>query len=473
MFRKRFLIGTAACAALACAGLTRADTSSASDITVQPGNVILLDNTTAPSTEPAPTAAAATAPSAPSLPLNVFLGNIPHYSDTGLDVTGFVEGSWTYSTHPPVGNILSDRSFDTKTESLQFDAIDLSISRSVDYTKKAFDFGFDVETMYGWDADYIHSNGLEFYSKADTPSDYPGAGTTATIHPKMQFDIVQANFTVVAPVGHGIGIEGGKFPTLVGYEVIDGPSNPFFSHSFIFAEEPFTHTGLLGIYNLFDPSDADKSCIVTVGFSRGWDQATDDSNGSEDIMGQVKYVATNKWSTIFSFITGDETPSSNRDGWRTLFDVNGTYTVSDQITLGYNGMYAWENQDGGVNPGPAGPVQDLGIGQWYGLAVYGQWKPCDYVAFNVRGEWFDDPQGAAPTLLASGPVGSNNSNQYYEITLGLTYKPFADDKCLNGLAFRPEFRWDYAAHSAFNNNAAGAPTLNNQWTVGLEAYFAF
>jgi hypothetical protein len=473
MFRKHLLIGAAAAAALACAGWARADVS-VSDVTVSPSNhIVLLDDAT---TTTAPTAAAATAPSGPPpLPLNaIVLAGIPHYSDLGLTTTGYVEGSWTYSAHPPAGNILSDRSFDTKTESLQFDAVDLSISRSVDYTKKTLDIGFAVEGMYGWDSAYIHSNGLALVSSGkQADASIPGAGGTATIHPKAQVDLVQANFTVMIPVGHGIGIEGGKFDTLVGYEVIDAPSNPFFSHSYIFDEEPFTHTGLLAMYNLYDPSDATQSLVVTAGFSRGWDEATEDSNGNLDIMGQVKWTVTNKWSVVLSGITGNETASGPTDGWRTIIDLNGTYTVSDQITLGYNALYGWQAQDAGFNPGVAGPVADTGTGEWYGVAAYAQWKPNDYFAFNARAEWFDDQDGAAPTFLASGAPGSNNSNYYYEVTLGVTYKPFADDKYLNGFAIRPEVRWDYADHSAFNNNAAGLPTQNDQWTFGAEAYFAF
>jgi hypothetical protein len=474
MSRKHLLIGAAACAALACAGWARAAVS-VSDVTVNPSSrVVFLDDAT---TTTAPTAAASTAPSGPPpLPLSgAILTNIPHFADTGITVTGYVEGSWTYSSHTLPGNILTDRSFDTKAESLQFDAIDLSVSRSVDYTKKTVDFGFAVEAMYGWDSDYIHSNGLTLVSYGkQADGDIAGSGTTATIHPKAQLDLVQANFTVMVPVGHGIGIEGGKFDTLVGYEVIDAPSNPFFSHSYIFAEEPFTHTGLLGIYNLFDPSDATQSLVVTAGFSRGWDQATKDDNGDLDIMGQVKWTVTNKWSVIFTGITGNENAgTSTADGWRTILDLNGTYTVSDQITLGYNGLFGWQAQDGGFNPGVAGPVADTGTGIWYGVAAYAQWKPNDYVAVNARAEWFDDQDGAAPTFLSSGAPGSNNSNVYYEFTLGVTYKPFADDKYLNGLAIRPEVRWDYADPAAFSNNAAGLPTQNDQFTFGAEAYFAF
>jgi hypothetical protein len=437
MLRKHVLIGTAALAALAFAGLTRAD-----------------DATTAPASAPA-----ATAPAATVTPLNGLLGGIPHYGDTGLSVTGYVEGSWTYDAHTVGGNILTDRSFDTKAQSLQFDAVDLNVTRATDGTK-AFDVGFTLEQMYGWDSAYIHSNGLTIVTPSKTASDVPGAGSTATIHPKAQYDLTQANFVLsFGKVGNGLSIEGGKFDTLVGYEVIDAPSNPFFSHSYIFAEEPYTQTGLVGTYNLTDPSGP-TPFTVTAGFTRGWDQATKDSNGSLDYTGQLKYTVTGKYSVLLNIITGDETASGPADGWRTVIDANGTYNVSDQLTLGFNGMYAWQAQAkyGGVG---------AGTGSWYGAAVYAGYKVCDQATINARAEWFDDQDGSAPTQLAIGP-NAFTANQFYEVTLGVTVHPLPADKYLSGLAIRPEGRFDYADHSAFNEG-----TQHQQWTAAIEAYYSF
>jgi hypothetical protein len=497
MFRRNLLIGAAACAALACAGLTRADVLSAADVTVTPGTrVVLMDDaTTMPTTAPdavpatAPTATAPVASGPPPLPLNFFLTDkIPHYGDLGISITGFVEGSWTYSDRPADNNALYDRSFDTRTESLQFDSIDLSVVRNVDYTKKTVDIGFTVEGMYGTDASFIHSNGLTFYGGTGGAGGVNTAtsGNFASTGPRNQADLVQANFTVMLPFGHGIGIEGGKFDTLVGYEVIDGPSNPFFSHSFIFGEEPYTHTGLLGIYNVTDPNDATQSLTAIAGFSRGWDQATEDNNGSLDIMGQVKYQQFSAPGVVknfvaLAFITGDETASGNEttavqhNGWRTLFDLTGSYTVSDQLTLGGNAMYAWQAQDA-VETNTLGAITtgNPGTSQWYGVAGYAKYTFCDQVALNLRAEWFDDQDGGAVTQLGA-PGTQNISNQFYEITLGVTYKPLADDKYFNGLAIRPEVRWDYSNHRAFALDAAGdaGSGHRDQLTIAVEAYLAF
>jgi len=500
MFRKNLLIGAAACAALACAGLTHAAVLSAADVTVSPATpIVLLDDTTMPTTMPmatptdtttAPTAAAPVASGPPPLPLNAFLTDkIPHYGDLGISITGFVEGSWTFNGRTPDNNALYDRSFDTRSESLQFDSIDLSIVRNVDYTKKTVDVGFTVEGMYGADGAFIHSNGLTLYGGTGGPAGLNTATSSnfASTGPRNQADLVQANFTVMIPVGHGIGIEGGKFDTLVGYEVIDGPSNPLFSHSFIFDEEPFTQTGLLGIYNVIDPSDATQSLTVIGGFTRGWDQATEDDNGSLDITGQVKYVQYAAPGVVKNFIalaftsgdetaTGNETVAVQHNGWRTLLDLTGSYTLSDQWTLGGNAMYAWQAQDKVDNIDGVITTGNPGTSYWYGVAGYAKWAINDYVAMNFRAEWFDDQDGGAVTQLGAPVAGDQNiSNQFYELTLGVTYKPLADDKYFNGLAIRPEVRWDYSNHRVFAPDAAGDPGSGHrdQLTVAVEAYFAF
>jgi hypothetical protein len=456
MLRKQVLIGAAACAALALAGFARADVSSqaANSTTPFSTSVLLADDaTTGPTSAPAATAPAATTPTM----LNGVLGGLPGYNDSGISVTGYVEGSWTYTAHTIGGNILTDRSFDTKAESLQFDAVDLNVSRATDITKP-FDVGFTLEQLYGWDSAYIHSNGLYIVTPSKTAS--TGGGSTATIHPKAQYDLNQGNVVLsFGKVGNGLLVEGGKFDTLLGYEVIDAPTNPFYSHSYIFGEEPYTHTGLIGTYNLTDPSGPTPSTI-TGGITRGWDQATEDNNGSIDYTGQFKYAVTGKYAIVLSAITGDEFPSGPQDGWRTVLDANGTYNYSDQLTLGFNGMYAWEAQAGDAGAGG-------GTAQWYGFAGYASYKISDNFTFNARAEWFDDQDGAAPTQLAIGPNVAT-PNQYYEVTLGVSIKPMPSNPYLAGLTIRPEARWDYADHASFNEG-----TQHDQWTAAVEAYYSF
>ena len=204
----------------------------------------------------------------------------------------------------------------------------------------------------------------------------------------------------------------------------------------------------------------------TGGITRGWDQATEDTNGDIDFTGQVKYVISDKATLYLNGITGDEEPDVpaggiGHDGYRTVFDVVGSYAASDQLTVGANGMYAFESQTGNLGSGG-------GTGQWYGVAGYATYKVLDSVTLNARGEWFDDQDGAAPTQYSA----VRESNQYYEVTLGATVHPLPNDPVLNNLFLRPEFRFDYANHTAFDP-VGGLPTNHYFFTAAVDAVFAF
>jgi hypothetical protein len=463
MFSRKGLALVTACAAMACGGLVRADIAPAS-VTNIASSPLMMDDAQPVPPASAPAATATSTPAPGGLLMNALRGiKIGDGLDSlGIVATGYVEGSWTYSAHIPPGNILTDRAFDTKTESIQFDAVELLISKGVTYTNP-FDIGFNIEGLYGADGAYTHSNGLTVYSPGKT-----SAGGVAAIHPKNQLDLIQANVTLGFHIGYGLGFEAGKFDTLLGYEVIDAPLNGLYSHSYIFTQEPYTHTGVLAIYNVTDPASANV-VTATGGFTRGWDQATDDNNGSVDYTGQLLYKnvdptssATN-YSIALNAITGDEQPHGPQDGWRTVLDVVGTYNFSDQLTFGLNGMYAWQAQSAQGGTGN-------GTGSWYGTALYAKYTPPNQSIFaiNMRGEWFDDQDGAAPTQYGVPGISAYVPNQYYEATIGLTVTPFPSDPNLKGLAIRPELRWDYSDHAAFDGGSQ-----HDQWTAAVEAYFAF
>ena len=114
--------------------------------------------------------------------------------DDGINITGFVEGGWTYNFDTPANHTNVGRVFDFEDQDKQLDQVDLQISKAVDATKNKFDIGFMVEWMYGSDARLIHSNGLNFYGPRN-------ANVGLQDGPNEQFDLVQANVQLAIPVG--------------------------------------------------------------------------------------------------------------------------------------------------------------------------------------------------------------------------------------------------------------------------------
>jgi hypothetical protein len=429
----RFAGRTAALAAAVCAGLVGissdalAATPAGDGLTLQPSYggggapLYLQDAATATPT-----------PDAPPKPDKPLAGMFKKAGwDTGdVQIYGFIEGSYTYDFSNPPGDFIGGRVFDIDNQEVILNQIDLSLEKTVDAAAAAKDgklsVGGKVEVIYGNDARFVHSNGLNFYAGGFAP------------HPENQFDLVQAYVDVGVPVGNGLMIRAGKMVTHMGYETINPTTNPFYSHSFLFGYAiPFTHTGIMAFYNLTD------SVTLLGGICRGWDQALEDNNDSIDYMAQLKWVVNDKTTAYLNVITGPEQDGNNSD-YRTVIDGILTYAVTDQLSLAVNGDYGWE---------PIGSDDAA----WYGVAAYAGYKINDALTVNVRGEWFNDEDGARG-------IGDT----VYEGTVGVAIHPFPNDDLGSNLVIRPELRVDYSENGIWDGG-----TDHYQWTAAVDAIFTF
>jgi len=443
--RKRWA-GLAACAALACTGLARAEASPAQDQTTRP----LYLQETAPATEPA--TAPATAPAAPTKPLMLGLEKIgvgKSLEDAGINIYGFVEGGFTYSASAPPGNTITGMVFNTRHEHIVLDQADLTIERTVDYAaaaqKHIVDIGGRFEMIAGWDTGIIHSNGL-----FDNPATL---GVTKGFYskrsdPENQFDINQAYLDFALPVGSGLRIRAGKFVTLLGEEVINPTGDALYSHSYLFGFAiPFTHTGIMGEYKLND------DILLDAGITRGWNQSVKDNNGDPDFLGGITYTPQEsdflkKFKFIANASIGPQATHDNSDWW-TVIDLQAYYTMTDKLNFSVNADY-------GDAPHALAPKS----AQWYGIAGYAQYIFNDYLTFNGRAEWYDDNNGFT--------LGFPGTLNVYEATFGVAIKPFPSDPIGSNFVIRPEVRVDYADKKFYDGG-----TDHYQFTAAVDAYFTF
>ena len=91
------------------------------------------------------------------------------------------------------------------------------------------------------------------------------------------------------------------------------------------------------------------------------------------------------------------------------------------------------------------------------MTAYAGYKISPMLTVNVRGEWFRDEGGSRLGVDAN----------FYEATLGVTIKPFPNDKMLSNLVIRPEVRYDYSSKSAFDGGLK-----HDQATAAVDAIFA-
>jgi hypothetical protein len=284
--------------------------------------------------------------------------------------------------------------------------------------------------MWGGDARFIHSVGL---------FDHYGFGNG----PDNQFDLTQAYADIAIPVGTGLRLRVGKFVTPIGQEVINPTGNALYSHSYLFGYAiPFTHTGVLGTYNITD------TLTVDAGITRGWDTSLEDNNDTIDFLGRVTAKFSDATTGYFTVITGPDQPGDNGN-YRTLFDLILTHKVGDNLTLAVNADYAYE-----ANSVASATREDV---QWWGVAAYASYTISPQVTLNARGEYFNDDDGVR---LGVGGTG------VYEATVGLAITPFPNSALGKNLVIRPEVRYDYGNRAIFDGD-------HDQWSAAIDAYFKF
>ncbi len=214
------LAAAAALAVLACGSSALASDPDQNLGGSQTAGPVLLDDTaTAPTTTTAPSQTTLT-------PIMYLLDPTPvgqWLEKNKFDITGFVEGGYFYDTNNPrlgTGPNGDSPTFVTfpgaYSNRALLDQLDLTLSKSVDSTK-AWDWGFTFENGYGTDDSFTHSHGMLDNRPPDDPQN--------------QYDILQANVSLLVPLGAGLTFTAGKFVALLGQEVINPTGNAFLTHS--------------------------------------------------------------------------------------------------------------------------------------------------------------------------------------------------------------------------------------------------
>jgi hypothetical protein len=382
----------------------------------------------------------------------------------GFSVTGFVEGGYFYDTsNPRMG------ASDAPTE-IGFpgfysnrgllDQADLTIQKSF-VSGKTFDWGFQVEGGYGVDDSQIHSYGI-LDNRAPATIDNKFNPNPDAPDPDNQFDLVQANFSVLLPIGNGLTIKAGKFVTLLGYETISPLGNQFYTHSYLFTFGlPLTQTGVLGSYT-FPKLVFGNDWTFTAGVTRGWNESTRDNNGEVDFLGSATGNITDKLGLTFTASEGPESYeifpgyAGDSGNYWTVLEAIPTYKVSDQLTLAVDMLYA---------DFPHGSFAQSGqSAQWYSVAPYAGYKINSYFTINARGEYYRDQGGFS--------VGTGVSANYYEGTVGVQIHPFPNDNILQYLQLRPEVRYDYSDKPIYNLAHTGTISPGGdygEFTVAMDA----
>jgi hypothetical protein len=352
----------------------------------------------------------------------------PWYRD--LSLNAFLSASCSVNANRPASRTNQFRVFDFDDASAKVDVVELVLQKGATHPNE---FGFRVDMAAGASIPRVIASSGLFRDENGKAND---------------FDIHQAFMTYVAPGGRGLKIDVGKFITHFGYEVIEGYDgyNDNFSHSFLFGyAEPATHTGVRLSYPVSDTVGVQFHVV------NGWDNVRDNNRG-KSFGAQVGFTPGDRGFVYANYMVGPE-QTDNNSNLRQLFNVDGSFKANARVTLAFN-------VDAGREAGvPLAPAIGGGTARvdasWKGLAGYGRFTASPRVAFILRGEVFDDTDGARTGVVQT----------LKELTLTPEFR------LRPTFIVRGEVRHDWSDAAVFETRTGG--TASGQTTFAINTLFVF
>jgi hypothetical protein len=238
-------------------------------------------------------------------------------------------------------------------------------------------------------------------------------------HPDVWRNVVQASAQWQTTVGRGLLLEAGVYPSHIGMEAFQTMDNWNYTRSWLGELSPYYQTGLKLAYPLSD------RWSVQLHLLNGW-QVIGDNNRGKSVGGQIAYSA-DRFSVSVNGIAGPEL-ADNEDDVRALGDVVATWKATSGLSIGASVDAAREGRPGGD------------AASWVGLGLYARFAPPDSrTAFAVRGEYYDDADGAI----------SGIAQTLKEVTATLEHRP------VERLILKLEGRYDSSSALAFASDELG------------------
>jgi Putative beta-barrel porin-2, OmpL-like. bbp2 len=354
----------------------------------------------------------------------------------------YIENSYTFNlTGAGRGGTNELRYYDFD-EGYTFNIAEFSIKK--DPSEKYW-WGYGLVVTAGLDSQKNHSLGI-----------FRGDNDTFPFRNTPKYDLQEAYVSVRIPIGEGLIVKGGKFVTLIGYEVIESPNNLNFSRDYIFTlGTPLTHTGGLLSYAF------GEQFSVTAGVVLGWDNSRD-NNDAVSYTGQFAFTPIKDLTANLNWIVGPEQTDSTANQ-RALVDLVVAYTGFENTTLALNADYAFEKDEAFL--------RSLGTRQnndavWWAVAAYGAYDFTDWFRLALRQEFFRDENGAR--------TGFGNEVNLFSTTLTAQFKIW------KGLVARAEYRHDAASEKVFKvrtsrpDASQGVSAQSKSLdTISLSLYYSF
>ena len=372
-------------------------------------------------------------------PIANLLDRASETNPLGIELFGYLQQGVTLNPDSPNDRTNGPVLNNYRSNAYQMVGVYLVAERKVNPDCGRIQLGGRIDTLYGTDAAFGLSNGLDGKIVSDEASRFY----------KLAFPQIYANLFL--PIGPGVSVKVGHFFSPVGNEWLYNTENFFYSHFLSWNIQPGTHTGLLVETELMD------SIEVRFGPNFGWN-TSQDSNDSISWAASLDWKSPDQRSEVyFAIQTGRQREVV------TIADSNvSVYSLIINQDLGDRWHYQLEH-DLLTSRSRTGTASDNF--ESYSIANYLFYNFSDCWRGGLRVEWLRDDDG---TLAGFDPTRPASPGSFYNLTLGLNWQP------REHLRVRPEIRHDWqvrdtnAIPPAFDDG-----TSTNQWLLACDVLFEF
>jgi hypothetical protein len=306
------------------------------------------------------------------------------------------------------------------------------------------DWGYHLTALYGTDYRYTTGKGY-------------GSGQLLNHHRQYGFDPTLEYIDIYIPqVAQGMNLRVGRFISVPGIEAQLAPNNYIFSHSLLYAIDPFTDTGLLATVKLND------QWLVQGGITAGHDVAPWTADAKPSATGCLSYTTKSVDDNIYACANGI---NSGKYAYNNLqqYDATWYHKFSKTVHMATEAWYMYELDV----PSVSGKMQpELGANGAFCLLGEQRCTAPEYAVVNflqkemnghnfvsLRSDFLDDRKGQR----------TGYATRYSESTI--TWCHWIGST----VQLRPELRFERAwDRSAYDNGRR-----QNQVTVASDLIFHF
>jgi hypothetical protein len=197
--------------------------------------------------------------------------------------------------------------------------------------------------------------------------------------------VYQASVSWTAPIGSGLLLEAGIYPSHIGFESFFSRDNWNYTRGWMGEFSPYYQAGVKAAYSF------DAHWSAQLHFLNGW-QTIGENNRAKAVGTQIAWTG-DRGSAAFNTFAGPELPGDDSH-WRLFGDLTAQLKATPWLALGATADLGWQDRPGGA-------------ALWHGAALYARATLSALAAIAVRAEYYDDRDGffsGAAQVLRDGTV---------------------------------------------------------------------